>query len=142
MLTNDQGSLDPDNENKNQSESVNSLTESSSLILTNKPQVLIVEDHKDMQTYIVQCLEQEYDCIVADNGEHGIKMALSLIPDLIVINQDCYLFHTSILYLLINYFIKQLSHCYLMIYFDLLISVLVTTGSSVHFFGSYLNVNQ
>ena len=84
LLTNDQGSLDPDNENQNQSESVNSLTEPSSLLLTNKPQVLIVEDHKDMQTYIVQCLEQEYDCIVADNGEHGIKMALALIPDLIV----------------------------------------------------------
>jgi ligand-binding sensor domain-containing protein/signal transduction histidine kinase/DNA-binding response OmpR family regulator len=69
---------------QNQSEMVNGDTEPNSQLSTNKPQVLIVEDHKDMQTYIVQCLEQEYDCIVADNGGQGIMMAIELIPDLII----------------------------------------------------------
>jgi len=86
LQTLDEGSLGLASgiDNQNHSESVKGLPEPNRTLLTNKPQVLVVEDHKDMQTYIVQCLELEYDCIVADNGDEGIKMALALIPDLIV----------------------------------------------------------
>lgn len=59
-------------------------TVTSDSIAINKPQVLIVEDYKDMQIYIIECLELEYECIVADNGEQGIKVALEVIPDLII----------------------------------------------------------
>jgi signal transduction histidine kinase/ligand-binding sensor domain-containing protein/DNA-binding response OmpR family regulator len=80
LLTTEQNFSDKQPQRK----SVSDSTELSRQLFTNKPQVLIVEDHKEMQAFIVQCLEQEYDCIVADNGEHGIEIALATIPDLIV----------------------------------------------------------
>jgi DNA-binding response OmpR family regulator len=49
-----------------------------------KPVILIVEDNKDMQTYIEQTLEDDYQCIKAGNGQQGIELAVEHIPDLIL----------------------------------------------------------
>ena len=49
-----------------------------------KPVILIVEDNKDMQTYIEQTLEDDYKCIKASNGQQGIELAVEHIPDLIL----------------------------------------------------------
>ncbi|TDF39920.1 response regulator [Alteromonadaceae bacterium M269] len=49
-----------------------------------KPIILIIEDNKDMQTYIKSTLDSDYECIKADNGQHGIELAEEYIPDLII----------------------------------------------------------
>jgi len=46
--------------------------------------VLIVEDHIDMQNYLVSSLSDEYRLTVAKNGEEGIESAQQEQPDLIV----------------------------------------------------------
>lgn len=58
--------------------------ESELLLDTNKPSVLIVEDNHDVVTYITSCLQDQYDIMVANNGEEGINFAIENIPDLII----------------------------------------------------------
>ncbi len=51
---------------------------------TDKPSVLIVEDNADVIHYLISCLKNSYNIIIAMNGEEGIEKALEEIPDLIV----------------------------------------------------------
>ena len=46
--------------------------------------VLIVEDHKVLRSFMKNLLKKDYNVIVAENGEIGLKKALKFIPDLIV----------------------------------------------------------
>ena len=46
--------------------------------------VLIVEDHKVLRSFMKNLLKNEYNVIVAENGEIGLKKALKFIPDLII----------------------------------------------------------
>ncbi len=48
------------------------------------PIVLIVEDNRDVATYIYRLLENDYQCVFAVNGRNGLEMALELVPDIIV----------------------------------------------------------
>ncbi|PHN02614.1 hypothetical protein CRP01_30945 [Flavilitoribacter nigricans DSM 23189 = NBRC 102662] len=48
------------------------------------PQILIVEDNKDVITYLQTCLEGRYQITKASNGKKGLELALSSIPDLII----------------------------------------------------------
>lgn len=48
------------------------------------PTVLIVEDNTDLQQFISDTLNKEFNVTVAGNGKEGIEKALVLIPDLIV----------------------------------------------------------
>lgn len=48
------------------------------------PQVLLIEDSPDMVTYIVSCLEKDFDLRLAKNGQEGINLAKEFIPDLII----------------------------------------------------------
>ena len=48
------------------------------------PLVLVVEDNKDVRSYIKKQLEDGYNVIEAVNGEHGFKKAIKLIPELII----------------------------------------------------------
>jgi DNA-binding response OmpR family regulator len=50
----------------------------------NRTTVLIIEDNPDMQGYIAGVLSQNYQCVIADNGQIGVEKALEIIPDLIV----------------------------------------------------------
>ena len=48
------------------------------------PEVLIVEDNKDLREYISQKLDSQYLITEAKNGKEGMQMALDRIPDLII----------------------------------------------------------
>lgn len=49
-----------------------------------KPLALIVEDNRDVKEYLVTCLKQAYQLVLAENGTEGIKKAIELIPDIII----------------------------------------------------------
>ncbi len=49
-----------------------------------KDSILIVEDNPDVMHYIKKCLEETFDIHQAENGFTGAKMALEIIPDLII----------------------------------------------------------
>lgn len=49
-----------------------------------KPLVLIVEDNAELSLFIRQLLKEEYNILVASNGQEGYEKALESIPDLIV----------------------------------------------------------
>lgn len=48
------------------------------------PIVLIVEDNRDMRSYLKDCLAGDYRIIEAVDGEEGLKTATDKIPDLII----------------------------------------------------------
>ncbi len=50
----------------------------------NKPTVLLVEDNKDLASFIATSLKPYYNIFHAENGKIGINMALEIIPDLIL----------------------------------------------------------
>ncbi len=52
--------------------------------ITNKPLVLIVEDEKDMRDYMAESLINDFEIIVAENGETGYQAAFNSIPDIII----------------------------------------------------------
>ncbi len=49
-----------------------------------KKTVLIVEDNYDLQTFLKELLDNQYNIILADNGEEGYHYAKSNFPDLIL----------------------------------------------------------
>lgn len=49
-----------------------------------KPSLLIVEDNPDVQQYLIACLDEDYQLLLADNGRAGIETAIEHVPDLIV----------------------------------------------------------
>jgi signal transduction histidine kinase/AraC-like DNA-binding protein/FixJ family two-component response regulator/streptogramin lyase len=49
-----------------------------------KPVLLIIEDNADMRVYIRQSLEGNYQCIIANNGQQGIEMAVAHVPDIVL----------------------------------------------------------
>lgn len=48
------------------------------------PQLLIIEDNRDVVIYLKTCLEEKYEVQVAYNGKIGIEKALQQVPDLII----------------------------------------------------------
>ncbi len=46
--------------------------------------VLVIEDNYEMRQYISSCLSDSFDCILAVDGEQGIKLARETLPDLII----------------------------------------------------------
>jgi PAS domain S-box-containing protein len=46
--------------------------------------VLIVEDNSDMQAHIKDILSPYHQCLLADNGEEGVRLAIDYVPDIIV----------------------------------------------------------
>lgn len=48
------------------------------------PVILIVEDHKDLRNYIKQHLSSWYQLHEAGNGKTGLKIAIDIIPDLVI----------------------------------------------------------
>ena len=49
-----------------------------------KPLLLLVEDNLDLQSYVKELLETQYQIQVASDGEEGIKMAQLYTPDLVI----------------------------------------------------------
>ncbi|MEM6966181.1 MAG: response regulator, partial [Bacteroidota bacterium] len=48
------------------------------------PILLVVEDNKDVATYIESCVQDDYKVVFAQDGEEGIQTALEIIPDIII----------------------------------------------------------
>ncbi len=48
------------------------------------PIVLIIEDNRDMRSYLKDCLASDYRIIEAVDGEDGLQTAIDKIPDLII----------------------------------------------------------
>ncbi|MFQ5651673.1 MAG: ATP-binding protein [bacterium] len=48
------------------------------------PIVLVVEDSRDMRSYIREILDKEFGVLETENGTNGLKNALETIPDLVV----------------------------------------------------------
>ncbi len=48
------------------------------------PIVLIVEDHKEVRTFIKLALQSKYRILEAENGKIGMEIALSQIPDIVL----------------------------------------------------------
>ncbi|TQV88814.1 hybrid sensor histidine kinase/response regulator transcription factor [Aliikangiella coralliicola] len=46
--------------------------------------VLVIEDNQDMRHYIVESIKNDYRVLTAKNGEEGIMIATSEIPDIII----------------------------------------------------------
>ena len=49
-----------------------------------RPRILVVEDNPDMNRFIVQCLERDYDVVSAFDGGEGLQKALEFRPLLVV----------------------------------------------------------
>ena len=48
------------------------------------PLLLVVEDNRDVRTYLRTCLEQDYQLLFARHGREGIDVAQERVPDLII----------------------------------------------------------
>ncbi len=48
------------------------------------PNLLIVEDNPEIVQILVACLEEDYHLQIANNGQHGIDIAIEQVPDIIV----------------------------------------------------------
>jgi signal transduction histidine kinase/DNA-binding response OmpR family regulator/ligand-binding sensor domain-containing protein len=46
--------------------------------------ILVVEDNQDMRAFVVDCLQNDYHCLTANNGTEGIERAIETVPDLII----------------------------------------------------------
>lgn len=51
---------------------------------TNKPVLLIADDHEDIRKFVGQALEQTFRIMEAPNGEKGLELANQFIPDIII----------------------------------------------------------
>lgn len=49
-----------------------------------KPVLLVIEDNKDVVTYIAGLLEKDYAVHVANDGQAGIEKAYEIVPDIII----------------------------------------------------------
>lgn len=49
-----------------------------------KQTILVIEDNKDVASYIIRCLETKFSLFYAENGKAGIELAKKKRPDLVV----------------------------------------------------------
>lgn len=49
-----------------------------------KFKLLLVEDEKDIRDYIIDILEKDYQVIVAENGNDGLELAITELPDCVI----------------------------------------------------------
>ncbi|MEP2539016.1 MAG: ATP-binding protein, partial [Kangiellaceae bacterium] len=63
----------------------NALVKSTELNLSSdKPTILIIEDNDDMRQYIEESISQQFNTLVAANGQVGLELAIQEVPDLII----------------------------------------------------------
>lgn len=49
-----------------------------------KYKLLIIEDHKDIRLYLTVLFSKDYNLLMAENGEEGLKLARKELPDLVI----------------------------------------------------------
>jgi len=63
----------------------NSIAQSAETIQsTGKPTILVIEDNDDMRQYIVESIGQQFNTLVASDGQAGLELAIQEVPDLII----------------------------------------------------------
>ncbi|TKG91883.1 hybrid sensor histidine kinase/response regulator [Puteibacter caeruleilacunae] len=60
------------------------LTNEKNVVSGNRTKVLIVEDNLDLQIYLIQLLQVQYDVVTADDGLQGWKMIIQQKPDIVI----------------------------------------------------------
>ena len=60
------------------------VVENTDLQIDSKETILIVDDNKDIRTYLASLLSGDYNILEGENGEVGKNIAISKIPDLII----------------------------------------------------------
>ncbi|MBK7869179.1 MAG: response regulator [Saprospiraceae bacterium] len=63
---------------------VNIVSNAETVINTEKPTILLIEDNADVIRYLVTCLQDYYQILIGADGQQGIDVALHHIPDLII----------------------------------------------------------
>ncbi|MEM1326767.1 MAG: response regulator [Bacteroidota bacterium] len=63
-----------------------SLPETINEVVTNtdQPTILVVEDHSDIRWFIQNCLQADYQLLIATDGVAGLELAKKEVPDLIL----------------------------------------------------------
>lgn len=56
----------------------------SGILTKEKQRLLIIEDNKDVISYLVSCYKQEFKIDVVTDGKQGVDLALKKIPDIII----------------------------------------------------------
>ncbi len=85
ILNENQTELFADLAKKSATSSVNSRTPQNDIEKSdNKTIILVVEDNYDMREYIKESLSDSYAVEEAVNGEQGVRIAETIIPDLII----------------------------------------------------------
>lgn len=51
---------------------------------TDKVRILIVEDNRELRTFIKQIFREKFQIIEAENGEEGLRKAISDLPDIVI----------------------------------------------------------
>ncbi|WP_163397400.1 hybrid sensor histidine kinase/response regulator transcription factor [Flavobacterium fluviatile] len=54
------------------------------IIEEDKPTILVVEDHKELRSFIKNILKEDYNIITADNGKSALKKAVIFLPTVVV----------------------------------------------------------
>ena len=62
------------------------LNEDNETIVVNMKTVLIIDDNDDVVYYLKKSLSSRYRCLVAKNGKAGYDVALSVLPDIIIMD--------------------------------------------------------
>ncbi|QZE14579.1 response regulator [Halosquirtibacter laminarini] len=53
-------------------------------VTSNKPLILVVDDHREIREFIAQILSNKYEIIEAENGKVALEKVTKVIPDLII----------------------------------------------------------
>ena len=51
---------------------------------SDKPLILLVEDHEEFRNYLADCLLGEYQVVTAANGKEGLQKVMACLPDLVI----------------------------------------------------------
>lgn len=58
--------------------------EQTPILTSDKPVILVVDDHTEMREFICNCLGENFNCVQASNGKIGLEKAKVIMPDLII----------------------------------------------------------
>ena len=54
---------------------------------TDRPKILVVDDNKQISSFVVSLLKGDYTVLTAENGRVGLAIASSFVPDLLVVDE-------------------------------------------------------